>query len=565
MGILTVIMDGAPKIRDSHVMSWYLANASSSSVSNSGGDFPSHEDFPERSQVAPTNTPRATLLTLLIFLPYLVQAVIYVRDLIQCVSVRNDLDTQEGVIVYAFLTSFHTGRIYSPPFTFPFNTQMYGPVLYLIGALLAAVAHGDPTMTTMLGRLLSFTAYLGSVAMVGYLCWKLENRQRWAWISVILGLSCAWAVPFAACTRPDTLSILLIIAALVLYDAAKDRIWFVFLAGIVGSLAYLTKQSTALMLVALALDGLISRRFWKTAALIAGGVPVPALIFAVLWLRHEPFLVNFTMATHAILDWPSTVPVAIGFIRTNEMAIIPICIAALGAGLAWRKNKYRAILLVVILGCLSNLAALSITGGVQNYWILPWLLLLLLVPAGLGRIEQWAARSPWIPLGLLALGTSLLIHQRNLLTMQLLVNLDASSLANVTMLSDSPYLEMRSREPQMLDPFFYNQLRRQKIWSDAPILQQLDREAYDLLLIGGEDGDIDSEFVVRGFRGTSFWSPDLLHEMTVYYRPLCELPGWIALIPRNRFDSVQAVDLVSIFHEPCRATERTLQLGAGMH
>jgi hypothetical protein len=69
--------------------------------------------------------------------------------------------------------------------------------------------------------------------------------------------------------------------------------------------------------------------------------------------------------------------------RTNQIAIIPIAIASLGAALSWKKERYRVILLVAAFGCVSNVAALANTGGNANYLVLPWLLTILLPDRGM--------------------------------------------------------------------------------------------------------------------------------------------------------------------------------------
>ena len=79
-----------------------------------------------------TGTRRSYLLVLLIFLPFLVLAVLYVKISLQCIFVRNDIGYPEGASIYAFLTAFRTGRLYSSPYNYPWNAEMYGPVFYLV-------------------------------------------------------------------------------------------------------------------------------------------------------------------------------------------------------------------------------------------------------------------------------------------------------------------------------------------------------------------------------------------------------------------------------------------------
>lgn len=419
-----------------------------------------------------------------VFLPFLILAFIYLKVSLQDIAVRNDVGYPEGASVYSFLTAMRTGKLYSSPFDPPFNPQMYPPVFYMIGWAFAAAAHGEPMLTARLWRLLSFLCYLGSAGIKGFLSWKLERTKRWAAVSILLGLACAWAIPFSATVRSDEFSIFFILSALTIYTVAQGRAGLVFWAGVLGSISCLTKQSTAPVLFALMIDLLMARRFRRFAALVAGCLPVPILILLVLLLRHEPFLANFLAAGHAVFSWSTVLPTAIDYMRTNEIAIIPFSIALLTVGLSWKKGRYRPVLLVCVFVWLSSLAALANVGGYSNYLILPWLMTVLLMPAGLCKIEAWARHSFLIPLGLTLIGGFLLVHQRNLLP-KLPAELDTSGVDQMKMPSDLPYLEMHSLQPELLDPYYYNMLSSQGMWSAQPIIHQIAGEDYDVILIGG--------------------------------------------------------------------------------
>jgi hypothetical protein len=518
----------------------------------------------EQGRVQKIPTSRATLLVLLIFLPFLVQAVTYLKLLFQYIFVQNDTAYPEGASVYAFLMALRTGSLYSQPFQFPLNVELYGPVFYLVGVILAKVAHGDPLLTTELERTLSLLSFLGSIGLVGYLSWRLERVKHWTAVSIALALACTWSIPYVASARPESLSMLFIFGALTVYEVAQGRSKIVFWAGMLGALAFLTKQSTAPVLFALVIDSLIARRFRNIVALVGGGLPIPALLLFVLWFRHEPFLANFDAIGHALRSWPTALSTALNCLRTNQAAIIPICVALLGTVLNWRKVKYRAILLAAGFGCFANLAALSNLGGYAHYLILPWLLMIPMIPAGLIQIEQWTRRSILIPVGLTLLGVILLVHQRNLLIRKLPADIDTSTVGRLEILSDLPYLEMRSREPQLMDPFFYHDLSLQNLWSFAPIAQRIDNEEYDLVLINGENGRADSDFSVTSFRGISYWGTDALGTIESHYRVLCEVPEFLALVPLDRPNTVKEQEIGRIFRQPCSATTRRPQLDPGV-
>lgn len=188
----------------------------------------------QAKRIGDTSSWRPSMLALLILLPFLFLAFLYLKISFQLVFARNDTTYPEGACVYAFLTALRTGRLYSTPLDFPYNVQVYGPIFYSIGLVLAKAAHGDPMMTTVLFRLLSFLSFLGSAGLVGLLSWKLEGKKRWAAAAVVLSLSCAWAPAFSASARPDLLSIFLMLGALTVYQLAQGRSRLILWAGVWG-------------------------------------------------------------------------------------------------------------------------------------------------------------------------------------------------------------------------------------------------------------------------------------------------------------------------------------------
>ncbi len=503
---------------------------------------------------------RTTGAVLLIVLPFLIQAFAYLTVLFRSVVTRNDTTYPEGVGVYAALRAWQTGHLYSDPFQFPWNYQMYGPVFYFFGYIFAKLTHGSPLLTAELMRSLSLLSFLGSAGLVSYLSLRLEGRRLWAAVSIIFSLACAWAVPYCASTRADALSIFFILAALTVYHVGQGRTWLVFWAGVLAGLGFLSKQSVMPLLFALALDTVIARRFRNTAALIGGSAVVSLLVLSALWLRHEPFLVNFTVVRGAVVVWSNTIYASAAFVRVNQISVIALFIALVGIGQSWRKEKYRPLLLAIGFGCLANVAALANTGGDVNYFILPWLLIVLMVPAGLTRIEKRAGHSVLVPVVLASMGVVILFHQRFLLTQHPPQDLETRNVNRLRMLSDLPYLEMYSRSPAFLDPFFYHQLSLQGRWSSAPIVTSIERKEYDLILLAANYQTAELQFFVQSYRGYSNWGSEELDAMRRNYRPLCEVPGVMALVPRDRSETVRDTNVSEIFQQPCHATNKSPQM-----
>ncbi len=523
---------------------------------------------PESDSLQGSALPRTKALVLLVFVPFFIQSVVYLKLLWQYVFVRNDTEYPEGACVYAFLKAWRTGALYTDPLQLPLNVQLYGPAFYIIGAVLAKLAHGDQFLTAEFVRILSLLSFFGSIAIAGYLSWKLERSKPWTAASVIIGIACSWAIPNVASARPDSLSFLFIFGSIAIYQAAQGRSRFLFSAGLAASISFLTKQSTIPVLIALLVDCLIARRFRNAATLVAGSLPVPALLFLLLWLRHEPFLSNFVAIGHGVMDPHSVVPTIINYFRTNQVAIIPVLVACLGATVSWRKTQYRTLLLAAAFGTTASLLALANVGGAANYLVLPWLLMLPLIPAGLTRLEQWTQRSFLVSFVPSVIGVILLLHQRDLLTRHPPGDLDLRALRKYKILSNSPYIEIGSREPQLMDPYFYHDLAVQNLWSFAPIARQIDNQEYDFVLIRGSDGRTSSVFWISGFRGISFWGSEDLFELEKHYRVLCEIredpDGYLALVPKDRISLIQKADIGNIFRQSCSPTSRRPQVAPGL-
>lgn len=530
---------------------------------NSDANLSSEVSFAANGRPDGAGAARARWAVLLIALPSAVQAFAFLRMLLYFITVHNEGAYPESIGVYGFVTAFRTHRFYQPPFAFPWIAQIFGPLFVMLGSLFARMFHGDPTPLTAFVRALSFVSFLGSVALVAWLGLKLEKSKMWAAAAAILGLGCFWLVPIAAAVRPDLPAIFLILAALAIYEAAGGRPWLFFLAGAVGAASFLTKQNTAPILLALLIDRLWARRFKEACIFIAGGLAVAIPVFGVLWLRQEPFLANFTVISFAVYDWPSVPSTLINFLRVNQLALLSISIALIGASATWKEQKYRASLLVTVLAWVSNVAALANVGGGVNYLVLPWLLTMLFIPAGLKQLERWAERRLWIPVGVFLLAALVVIHQRSLLHIKLPRNLSTDGVGNLTILGDNPYLELRSRQPQLMDSFTYNEMLRRGVWSDAGVRARVDAEDYDLLWLGGANGNAGSAFLVASFRDNSFWGADLLGAMRLHYRPLCETEDHLAMVPRDRPSSIQNGTIEEIVHQPCSAASVLPQVTPG--
>ncbi len=476
---------------------------------------------------------------------------------------HGDTTYPEGAPIYEMLRSLHSGHLYADPYQFPYNEQLYGPIFYALGAVVAKLGSGSAMFTAVVLRTISLLSFVASILLIARLTWKLERNHLLTVASVFLGLGCVWAVPFSASARPDGLAILLVLGSLSVYEEAETNFRLLFLAGVFAAMACLTKQTMALTALAPVLDALLRARFRASTAFLTGALGFPALVFGLLWLRHEPFAANFAVARHSIVKSSTVLPAVLLMLKLDEMSLVLIAIAGIGLAFSWRLPRYRLYLLVSALGIISNVLALANTGSSNNYLILPWMLLVLWVPTGLRGIHRMFKGSPVVSIAFAAVGTLLLVHQRNILGVSGSRNLDNSSLANVEMLSDRPYLEAGSRNPQLLDPFFYHQLSLQHLWSIDPVLARIDGQMFDLIAIHGQRAVSAPVFEIDHTNGMSVWGPEVVDAIHRHYRALCAVSNEMMFVPDGKFSRIDAAQMQAVFGEPCFPTEDKLQVEQG--
>ena len=221
------------------------------------------------------------------------------------------------------------------------------------------------------------------------------------------------------------------------------------------------------------------------------------------------------------------------------------------------------ILLAAALGWISNVAALANTGASANYLILPWLLTLSLVPAGLNRIEEWAQRSSWVAAGLILLGVLMMIHQRGMLVPKPDADLDASGLDRIRFFQQ--FRLPGDTQPRAAIPgrFLLPSTGLQNCAHCADLAQ--DRRRRIRPGIGRRQR--------MGRLKRSFWWPAFA-ELPPGTDTLGELKGPLpGAVRGSRYARVgsaeslgnlQDSDISRIFRQPCRATDRLPQLAPGM-
>lgn len=298
-------------------------------------------------------------------------------------------------------------------------TPLYSVVLAILGTVLP--------LGYALGRVVSILAWIATCLAL----WRAvrgEGKPR-AHAAVAVGLACAGYVftfRWLDLARPDTLFIALVVWGLVFLREGKDHPRRVLWAGVLMALAFWTKQTAAVFVLASGVGALLvaPRRLWIYAATIAvidgGGVLLGnALTDGWLWTYvyelHQSHAFNrerFTTKTWGMFAhaWPLVMLVVLGLCARGLTRLV-LALRSL------RRTTWRATLA----------PALTPSSRALAYWTL--LALAGLLVSALGYSTQWAEPNAFIPgvvLGALALAVALPVGRRaetlalTLVAMQLL-------------------------------------------------------------------------------------------------------------------------------------------------
>jgi 4-amino-4-deoxy-L-arabinose transferase-like glycosyltransferase len=160
--------------------------------------------------------------------------------------------------------------LYGPP-TLDYVPPVYTPLYFYIGALVAQLT--SPTLLPL--RLVSLLASLGSAMLIGHLVWR-ETRQ--AAVAALAAAVFIGSTRLASTTldlaRTDALSLFWVLGALHAARSAdlqpRSTWWLSAASGVLTGLAILTKQTAALIAVALVVHAIASRRVERVLAYTLG-------------------------------------------------------------------------------------------------------------------------------------------------------------------------------------------------------------------------------------------------------------------------------------------------------
>jgi hypothetical protein len=249
----------------------------------------------------------------------------------------------------------------------------------------------------------------------------------------------------------------------------------------------------------------------------------------------------------------------------NKEAIVLLILALAGIPSALRQREFRPVLLAVVIAGGSSVLALVNIASSYNYLILPWMLVVLLVPEGLQVLSR-SAPAVRLVVPVLALVALLIIfRERSALLSRPPKNLDASGLKDVNLLSNLPYLEAHSKQPLLLDPLLYHVLEMKHVLSLSPISDEVNQEQFDLVILQGSPAPDGKNFVVANLVEVSEYGRPLVSDLNAHYGSflLCVDPATglstIVLKPRHR-ESLLVEDYPAFLDGTCSPSSDPLSV-----
>jgi hypothetical protein len=402
-------------------------------------------------------------------------------------------DYGEGQVMALVQRLVLDGTCFSDLQRYPMVHSIYPPVYLLLNA--AAFVLFGPSL--FWPRLISLAAALGVVALLFAL---LRRRTGNTWIATSFALLfCApWFVQtWAAMARVDMLALCLSLAGLYAFERLRDRESALrYLPYLLLGLAFYTKQ-TALLAPAAALGYLLiepseRRRFPR--ALLAFALPVAAVMLALAaatrgqaWLHLVPY------AAAAEYDLQHMARSYRAFLVHAS----PLLLVVL-AGLLLRPQRLRrgANLVFVLYGVfgLASLAGIAKAGAAQNYFIEPYVTLLLLAAVSLGvLVEGSAALGRLWPIYVLFAAAALAFVDRgaNRLPQAIrsperardFIALDGAVKATTgPILSENMSVLVTNRKRVWVEPFGLVLLAQRGLWDPARLVGDCRRQMFALVV-----------------------------------------------------------------------------------
>ncbi|MGB6200461.1 MAG: glycosyltransferase family 39 protein [Candidatus Acidiferrales bacterium] len=479
----------------------------------------------------------------------------------------------ESPQTYAAIYAAQTGKLYIPMSQAPYTPQAYAPLYYAINACVARAVHLDIDRFILFARLMTYIAFLLCGGMVFLICRAASLPRLHSILAALMMLGQPDFIGWNISPRPDMLFILAMLISLYCAVRWEDRLWYGYgLCGVFAAIAFLIKQPGIAVAFAIFAVLVLSKEFKKAAVLTLGAILPVVLTFSILYWRHDPFFQQMAFAGKSRWSFSD----AANFLFLHCLVafwLIPILIGIIGFSRAVTLDiKAKMIAAFALVNLLVGLSGMPQLGGYVNY-LFPGLVgCALLLPYAMRVIQtrvRLTASIVVVSVALVFATSTAYAYSRGLIGyFYQPPSASVDWLRPFRVLSDVTTMNVHGREPNLLDPFGAHMLELTGNWDPAPVVDNLKRGDYDLIVLtrAGFLQDVPSPrgasalstenattIFVPSYRGISYFGPEEVAIINDKYEVLCSTKSSVVLIPRGRAVAAPPEAFSRMFGQPCRS------------
>jgi hypothetical protein len=443
----------------------------------------------------------------------------------------NELSPPESVVAAQSLMLVHDGTLYYDLKHYPFTVCAYMPSFYWLESGLIRMG----LSAFHAGRLISFAALLGLIALCGRITLLYTRDRNAAWVAALAAASSSLLGYWGTTGQVDTLAALFALAAFYQYSRfhlqGESSLW---IAGVFAALAIFTKQTmlavpSAIFLCLLTRDR--RKALWFGAIL---GGSVAASVLAINVALDGRFLANTVFANMNPFSGQNFLDQFRYFVSVSfgMLVILVVSFRRMLRGPSFAPCAYLILAMLVFAGTASKV------GSDTNYQIESTLLLAVCTAIGLHEVnffQLYFSRSKnWLTMLLLPLALHMAIGYRvsaNSLIFRLgnekQFRAEIEQLQHFVQPTGGLVLAtdfnamVRLRQRMDVEPLIYSLLVSANRIDPEPVRRDLARGAFSTVILG-EDV----------FQPQSFDDPGIgtlpriqLEEVRRHYRLLQHVPG----------------------------------------
>lgn len=239
-----------------------------------------------------TNIPRQRIVswTALVVLAYfaLMQVSLWPGRL----RYPGEEDAAEGTQLAEMVHLRQGNRIYRVPTHGEFDSAIYGPFSYLLGA--AVVNPNRPTYLPL--RLLSLLATFTLAAVAAIFVFRLTGQRTAGGLAAVLLLSTVFISRYGVSARADMVALLLAFAGFVVFYLKRESFWALLVAAALMLVSFFYKQQFIGAPAAVFLYLVSTKQFRRAAefvTIIAVGGAMLIAVFSLIIFPQQAFLLHF--------------------------------------------------------------------------------------------------------------------------------------------------------------------------------------------------------------------------------------------------------------------------------